>query len=100
GHAVYFSRAPIPYDRDAAGAVEYLGHLGLYAYRAAFLKVFAALPPTPAEKAEKLEQLRALEHGYRIAVAVVEHDQAGIDTPEDYAAFVERIKTLKPTKES
>ncbi len=89
GMAMYFSRSPIPYDRDGAGA-EYLLHLGIYAYRAAFLKKFAATAPTPAEKTEKLEQLRALEHGWRIAVAVVEYAGGGIDTPEDYAEFVRR----------
>ena len=75
--------------------VDYLLHLGLYAYRVAFLKRFASLPPTPAEQAEKLEQLRALEHGYKIATAVVDYDGAGIDTPEDYAAFVARVKQKK-----
>ena len=72
--------------------VSYLLHLGVYGYRAAFLKLFAALPPTPGEQAEKLEQLRALEHGFAIAAAVVDCDVAGIDTPQDYAAFVTRNK--------
>ncbi|HOF17785.1 MAG TPA: 3-deoxy-manno-octulosonate cytidylyltransferase [Phycisphaerae bacterium] len=95
GMALYFSRARIPHDRDGEGFDGYLLHLGAYAYRVAFLKRYAALPQTPAEQAEKLEQLRALEHGYRIAVAVVEYDGAGIDTPEDYAAFVSRQKKRK-----
>jgi 3-deoxy-manno-octulosonate cytidylyltransferase (CMP-KDO synthetase) len=90
GYALYFSRAPIPFDRDRAGAAGYLLHLGVYAYRVGFLARYAALEPTAAEQAEKLEQLRALEHGYRIAVAVVEHYAAGIDTPRDYEAFVAR----------
>lgn len=89
--AMYFSRAKIPHDRDGAGA-RYLLHLGTYAYRKEFLTAFAALPPTPAEQAEKLEQLRALENGYRIAVAVIDSAAPGIDTAEDYAAFVQRIK--------
>ena len=76
---------------DGDVEVSYLLHLGVYGYRAAFLKRFASLPPTPAEQAEKLEQLRALEHGFAIAVAVVDYDGAGIDTPQDYAAFVARI---------
>jgi 3-deoxy-manno-octulosonate cytidylyltransferase (CMP-KDO synthetase) len=90
-HALYFSRSPIPHDREGAGDVRYLLHLGVYAYRAGFLKTFAALEPTPAERHEKLEQLRALEHGYRIAVAVVQQAGTGIDTRDDYAAFVGRV---------
>ena len=93
GRAMYFSRAKIPHDRDAAATGGHLLHLGIYAYRSAFLKTFASLPPTPAEQAEKLEQLRALEHGYAIVVGIVDYDGAGIDTPEDYAAFVRRRGT-------
>ena len=94
GSAMYFSRAKIPHYRDPADGreCEYLLHLGIYAYRVKLLKLLATLPPTPAEKAEKLEQLRALQYGYKIATAVVDYDGAGIDTPEDYAAFVARIK--------
>lgn len=91
GSAMYFSRAKIPHDRDGGGA-EYLLHLGIYAYRKKFLLDFAAMPPTPAEQTEKLEQLRALENGYRIVVAVVASATPGIDTEDDYAAFVERMK--------
>ena len=90
GKALYFSRSPIPFDRDGEGSVDHLLHLGIYGYRAGFLKTFASLPSTPAERTEKLEQLRALEHGHAIAVAVVEYAGGGIDTPEDYAAFVAR----------
>ena len=90
GRAMMFSRAKIPHDRDQAGATAYYLHLGIYAYRAGFLKTFTALPQTPAERAEKLEQLRALEHGYAIVVGVVTDHSAGIDTPEEYAAFVAR----------
>ena len=71
GRALYFSRAPIPFDRAGAGRGEYLLHLGIYAYRKKFLVEFAAMARTPAEQAEKLEQLRALENGRAIAVAVV-----------------------------
>jgi 3-deoxy-manno-octulosonate cytidylyltransferase (CMP-KDO synthetase) len=92
GAAMYFSRAKIPHDRDGDGKGGYLLHLGTYAYRVGFLKMFASLSPTRTERAEKLEQLRALENGYKIAVAVVEYTGAGIDTPEDYAQFVARLK--------
>ncbi len=91
GTALYFSRAKIPFDRDDQGSVAYLLHLGIYAYRVAFLKRFAAMAATPAEQTEKLEQLRALENGHRIVAAVVDYDGVGIDTPEDYADFVARM---------
>jgi 3-deoxy-manno-octulosonate cytidylyltransferase (CMP-KDO synthetase) len=91
GTAMYFSRSCIPFDRDGAGASQPLLHLGVYAYGCGFLRTYAALPSTPAEQAEKLEQLRALEHGYSIAVAVVDYDGSGIDTPEDYERFVARL---------
>ena len=92
GRALYFSRSPIPHHRDgAAGRPSWAHlHLGLYAYRRDFLLVLAALPPSPLEAAEKLEQLRVLEAGYPIAVAVVEEPSVGIDTPEDYRRFVAR----------
>jgi 3-deoxy-manno-octulosonate cytidylyltransferase (CMP-KDO synthetase) len=95
GHALYFSRAPLPWARDAFAAdraalphgVPFLRHIGIYAYRAGFLKTFSALPPTPLERAESLEQLRALEHGYRIAVRIApESFPAGVDTEDDLAA--------------
>jgi 3-deoxy-manno-octulosonate cytidylyltransferase (CMP-KDO synthetase) len=87
GRALYFSRAPIPFDRDRTGA-DYLLHLGIYAYRKQFLLAFAGMEPTPAERAEKLEQLRVLENGHEILVGVVETPTPGIDTPADYEAFV------------
>jgi 3-deoxy-manno-octulosonate cytidylyltransferase (CMP-KDO synthetase) len=95
GRALYFSRAPIPLRRDAAaaspGAVEALRHVGLYAYRARFLRAFAALEPSPLERLEALEQLRVLWHGERIAVHVsAEAPGIGIDTPEDLA----RVRAL------
>jgi len=93
GRAIYFSRYPIPYDREKAGvgAVEqYQRHLGIYAYRKQFLLQFTSLPQTPLEKIEKLEQLRAIENGYPILVGKVEHTCDGIDTPEQYAEFVKR----------
>jgi len=91
GRALYFSRATIPYRRDPSGpeANHYL-HIGVYAYRASFLKTFSHLPAATLEQVEKLEQLRALENDYPIAVKAVQYDGFGIDTPEDYAAFVKR----------
>ena len=95
GRAIYFSRAPIPYDREKAGigkTEQYLRHIGIYAYRKEFLLKITALPQTPLEKVEKLEQLRAVENGYSILVGKVEHTCDGIDTPEQYAEFVKRYK--------
>lgn len=93
GRALYFSRAPIPWWRDGAtqGLKELptpapLRHLGLYAYRAGFLRGFPALPPAQLEHCEALEQLRVLWHGHRIAVHVAPHGPGpGVDTPEDLA---------------
>ncbi len=92
GHALYFSRAPIPYPRDGfainqdvfpAGLPSYR-HIGIYAYRARFLQLYSRLEPAPIERFEALEQLRALWHGHRIAVAVTAHAaEAGVDTAED-----------------
>ncbi len=100
GKALYFSRAPIPFDRDkSARAGDPLGylHLGIYAYQRDFLLGYHSLPNSRLEGLEKLEQLRALEAGHSIAVGIVEHAAAGIDTPEDYAAFVARWKKrMKP----
>jgi 3-deoxy-manno-octulosonate cytidylyltransferase (CMP-KDO synthetase) len=95
GSAMYFSRAKIPFPRDNPSGGEFLLHLGIYAYRVAFLRQYATLSSTPAEGAEKLEQLRVLEHGYSIAVAKVDYDGRGIDTPEDYADFVARCRAGK-----
>jgi len=92
GYALYFSRAPIPWQRDAFAAqpnklppgTAYYRHLGLYAYRAGFLAQFVTWPPAPLECAESLEQLRALWNGQRIHVAVAEQaPPPGVDTPED-----------------
>ncbi len=84
----------IPYDREHGGVGEtsrYLRHIGIYAYRREFLLTITALPQTPLEKLEKLEQLRALENGYPILVGKVQHTCEGIDTPQQYAAFVKRM---------
>ena len=95
GYALYFSRSPIPFARDTAGQVDALWltqnrcyrHLGLYAYKADFLSAFSSLEPGLVEQVEKLEQLRAMEHGYRIHVGITEQTTVGIDTPEDITEF-------------
>ncbi|MFO8048596.1 MAG: 3-deoxy-manno-octulosonate cytidylyltransferase [Desulfosudaceae bacterium] len=83
GFALYFSRAPIPFDRDGGGSFEMYKHLGIYAYTRRFLDIFASLDESPLEQIEKLEQLRALEYGYRIKVVVTRHDSPEVDLPED-----------------
>lgn len=89
--AMYFSRSLIPYVRDGeASPGMYLKHPGLYAYRRDFLMHYVTLPATPLEQAEQLEQLRALEHGHAIAVVKTQVRHHGIDTPEQYEAFVAR----------
>lgn len=92
GVAMYFSRSLIPFDRDRRSGPDaaVFRHIGLYAYRRAFLDQYIALPPTPLERCEQLEQLRALQYGHAIAVAMVKEARAGIDTPEQYDAFVAR----------
>lgn len=95
GRALYFSRAAIPHWRDGAGALpvapEPLRHVGLYAYRAGFLRRFPSLQPAPLERMEALEQLRVLWHGERIAVLVTDHAPgAGVDTPAD----LERVRDI------
>jgi 3-deoxy-manno-octulosonate cytidylyltransferase (CMP-KDO synthetase) len=94
GHALYFSRAPIPFARDSFAIYQSVlppglpsyRHIGIYAYRAGFLRIFGRLEQAAIERFEALEQLRALWHGYRIAVAVTEHaPEAGVDTDEDLA---------------
>ena len=85
GYALYFSRSRIPFPREGAAAC--YRHAGIYGYRVSFLKKYARLEPAPLEQAEALEQLRALWHGYRIAVAVSETDiPPGVDTPQDLEA--------------
>jgi 3-deoxy-manno-octulosonate cytidylyltransferase (CMP-KDO synthetase) len=92
--AIYFSRLPIPFHRDPAHGHRpaYYLHLGIYAYARPFLLTLAAWKPTPAEQAEKLEQLRVLEHGEAIYVLKVERATHGIDTPEQYREFVKRYR--------
>lgn len=98
GRALYFSRSVIPHPRDgheellARGDSPWWLHVGIYGFRTDFLLELSSLPPSPLEKIEKLEQLRALEHGAHIQVASVDHPSVGIDTPEDYARFVARFQ--------
>ena len=90
GYALYFSRSPIPYGRDSSVGFDTYKHLGLYAYRMHFLKTFAGLPEGRLETIEKLEQLRAMEYGYRILVVITEYDSPEVDLPEDIAR-IERV---------
>ena len=103
GFALYFSRSPIPYARlagelaleeslraDPSLLSNYRKHSGLYAYRAGFLRRFARMEPSPLERLEALEQLRAIENGFEIRVVRVEHRSIGVDTRQDY----ERVKRL------
>ena len=83
--ALYFSRAPIPALSEASSAPQYFKHLGFYGYRNGFLQEFTKLSPGVLERQEKLEQLRALEHGFRISVVITPHDSLSVDTPEDLA---------------
>ena len=90
GFALYFSRATIPYVRDRGLAADYYKHHGIYAYRRHFLDTFTRLPEGTLEKLEALEQLRALEHGYRIRVVETAHDSVEVDTPQE----LERVRRL------
>jgi 3-deoxy-manno-octulosonate cytidylyltransferase (CMP-KDO synthetase) len=91
GDALYFSRCPIPYERDGRnGLPVYFKHIGLYVYRREFLLRYPDLTVGPLEEAERLEQLRALENGYRIRVVNTEYESLGVDTPED----LERVRQL------
>jgi len=90
GNALYFSRAAIPYARDADTKTPYFKHIGLYVYRREFLLAYPDLPVGPLERAERLEQLRALENGFKIQVVETDCDSLGIDTPEDW----ERISAI------
>jgi 3-deoxy-manno-octulosonate cytidylyltransferase (CMP-KDO synthetase) len=101
GRALYFSRSPIPFARDADPDFQkypgvFLQHLGLYAYRRNFLLDLATWPPAPLEEIEKLEQLRVLSLGQRIQVGVVAQASRGIDTPADYERFLADYRRLQP----
>lgn len=91
GNAIYFSRCPIPHPRDGGQArIVHYKHIGLYVYRREFLLAYSGLPVGPLEQAERLEQLRAIENGYRIRVVETEYESLGVDTPQD----LERIAAL------
>lgn len=92
GNALYFSRASIPFQRnpEESGRPTYYKHLGFYAYRKGFLLTFVGLPEGEWERFEKLEQLRALEYGYRIRVVLTDHDSIEVDTPRD----IERVEEV------
>lgn len=105
GHALYFSRSPIPCFRGGPPAFDFAQareggpysppmykHIGLYGYRREFLLTFASLPQTPLEQAESLEQLRVLEHGYRICTVITRHSTIEVDTPDD----LERVRRHEP----
>lgn len=95
GYALYFTRSPVPFTRDAggwsdAGPVNPLRHLGIYSFRREFLFRYTSLPPAPLELAERLEQLRALGAGYKIKVGITPFPCIGIDTPADLEAWLAR----------
>lgn len=94
GYALYFSRSLMPYPRNKPADYKVFKHVGIYAYRRDFLLKYAALAPTPLERAESLEQLRALENGYKIKVLESDFQGIGVDTPEDLAAVNELFVKL------
>ncbi len=100
-NALYFSRSPIPFQRnpEEASKPTYYKHLGFYAYRKGFLLTFVALPEGEWERFEKLEQLRALEYGYRIRVVVTDHDSIEVDTPQDAQRVEELLASMKSSKQ-
>jgi len=93
-NAIYFSRSPIPYPREKC---VYFKHVGLYVYRRDFLLAYPDLPVGPLETAEKLEQLRALENGFKIRVVETEYESMGVDTPEDWATVAALYEKLMVT---
>lgn len=95
GDALYFSRAPVPYARDEGDRPVAYKHLGIYAYTFEFLKLFSQLPTGRLEQIEKLEQLRALEHGHRIRVVVTAFDSPEVDLPEDIPRIEGMLRTLR-----
>ena len=97
-NAIYFSRQAIPYCRDFSNSKEWLSngkyfrHIGLYVYRKNFLNKYISLPISQLENIEKLEQLRVLEHGYKIKTAIVDYSPQGVDTPEDLLQIIKYLK--------
>ena len=98
GRALYFSRYAIPYNRDQASEARYFKHLGIYAYTGSALDRFYQLPPSPLEQAEKLEQLRFLEHGIPIHVTETPYDTIGVDTEEDLARVERYFQALESSE--
>lgn len=101
-NALYFSRSPVPFQRNPEEGIAptYYKHLGFYAYRKGFLLTFVALPEGEWERFEKLEQLRALEYGYKIRVVLTEYDSIEVDTPEDLRRVEEHLQRLSKEKRS
>jgi 3-deoxy-manno-octulosonate cytidylyltransferase (CMP-KDO synthetase) len=95
GDALYFSRLPIPCDRDEKGGITYWKHIGMYAYRRLVLELYHSLPPSTLEQAERLEQLRLLEHGVPIRVLETREPTIGVDTEEDLKAVVALVASRR-----
>lgn len=94
GRALYFSRALIPHGKKGGPqeGVDYYRHLGIYCYKTPFLRLYTSLPTTPLQRAEDLEQLKILEHGYKIAVSIVDDISIGVDTPQDITKIEEILQ--------
>lgn len=95
-NAIYFSRSPIPYIRDT-GDKTYFKHIGLYVYKREFLLAYPDFPVGPLERAERLEQLRALENGFKIRVVETDYESLGVDTPEDWKLVAELYEKIMVT---
>jgi 3-deoxy-manno-octulosonate cytidylyltransferase (CMP-KDO synthetase) len=95
-NAIYFSRSPIPYIRDS-GDRTYFKHIGLYVYKREFLLAYPDFPVGPLERAERLEQLRALENGFKIRVVETDYESLGVDTPEDWKLVAELYEKIMVT---
>ncbi len=95
GRALYFSRSPIPGNKDSCDGADFWQHIGLYVFHRDFLLRFTDFEPTPLERREGLEQLRALEHGYEISVGITEHHGPGVDRPED----IDRVENILAQEE-
>ena len=96
GHALYFSRSPLPYRRSTPEGLQSYRHMGIYGYRRDFLEQFVQWPPSMLEQAEQLEQLRALENGARIRVLITAHEAIGLDTPEQVPHLEELLMAHHP----
>ena len=97
GHALYFSRSPLPFFRNPVEGLPVLRHKGIYAYKRSFLERFITWPPSPLETAESLEQLRALENGATIKVILTADASPGVDTPEQAREIERLLNTVHPT---